>query len=122
MKTILVIDDDALVRGMMVGVLRKKGFNVMEAGDGNEGLQVVLHNHIDLVVTDMLMPDKEGVETIIEIRQINSKIKIIAMSGGGKKQDLTFLQLAKQVGANEILKKPFKPSALLTAINTLLGE
>lgn len=122
MKTVLVIDDDSLVRGMMAGVLRKKGFNVMEAGDGNEGLQVVLHNHVDLVVTDMLMPDKEGVETIIELRQINSEMKIIAMSGGGKKQDLTFLKLATQVGANEVLKKPFKPSALLEAINTLLGE
>ena len=122
MTTLLVIDDDNLVRGMMANALRKKGFNVLEAGDGNEGLQVVLHNTVDLVVTDMLMPDKEGVETIIELREINSDMKIIAMSGGGKKQDMTFLKLAKQVGANLVLEKPFRPSDLLGAIEQLLGN
>ena len=118
---IAIIDDDDLVRGMMANALRKKGLTVHEAGDGNEGLQVVLHNDIDLVITDMLMPDKEGVETIIELRQIRPKIKIIAMSGGGKKQDMTFLKMAKQVGADTVLQKPFRPSDLLGAISSLVG-
>ena len=116
---IVIIDDDELVRGMMANALRKKGFTVIEAGDGNEGLQVILHQSIDLVITDMLMPDKEGIETIIEIREIRPDIKIIAMSGGGAKQDMAFLKMAEQVGANRILKKPFRPSDLLDAIKDI---
>lgn len=120
MKQILIIDDDNLVRGMMAKAIQKAGYNVKEASDGNEGLQIILHYPIDLVITDMLMPDKEGVETIIEIREIRKDLKIVAMSSGGKKQDMTFLKMAEGVGANKLLKKPFRPSELLETIKGLL--
>lgn len=119
MKNILIIDDDNLVRGMVAKALRKTGYHVLEASDGNEGLQVALHHSVDIVITDILMPDKEGIETILELKDINEKIKIIAMSGGGKRQNMTFLNMAKKAGADKLLKKPFRPSELIQLIEEL---
>ena len=121
MKKILVIDDDDLVRSMTCNVLKKSGFQVFEAENGNVGLNVAVKESPDLVITDMLMPDKEGIETILELSAINKDIKIIAMSGGGKTQDMTFLDLAKKIGASKTIQKPFKPANLLSAVQEILG-
>jgi len=118
---ILVIDDDKLVRSMVCGTLRKANHEVLEAGNGNEGVQKAQDETPDLVITDMLMPDKEGIETIIEIKAINESIKIIAISGGGNTKNMVFLEMAQKIGADHALSKPFKPNDLLGAINTLLG-
>lgn len=120
MPTILVIDDDDLIRKMISTMLKKSGFTVMEAENGNKGLELLKGNiKPDLVITDILMPDKEGLETISEIRALMPTIKIIAISGGGKKQDMTFLNLAKQMGAEKVLQKPFRPSDLLNTISEI---
>ncbi len=122
MKKILVIDDDDLVRGMTCSVLKKNNFTVLEAENGNVGLAIAINEDPHLVITDMLMPDKEGMETIMELCAINDDIKIIAMSGGGKTQDMTFLNLAKQIGADKTLEKPFRPTELLAAVQAVLGQ
>lgn len=121
MTKILVIDDDDLTRGMICNALKKAEFEVLEAANGNEGVQKAQNEKPDLVVTDILMPDKEGIETIMEIKAINSAIKIVAMSGGGTSKNMSFLEMAKKVGAEQVLSKPFKPSALLETINKVLA-
>ncbi len=93
----------------------------MEAENGNSGLEVFKKEKPDLVITDMLMPDKEGLETISDIRAINPKAKIIAMSGGGSTHNMSFLQLAQKIGADRVLKKPFKPTELLMTVKGLLN-
>ncbi len=117
---ILIIDDDELVRLTLKNVLKKMGCIVFEAQNGNEGVALYKKETPDLVVTDILMPDKEGLETISEIRVMNPKAKIIAMSGGGAGQNMSFLQLAQKVGASKIMSKPVKPDDLLNAVKTLL--
>lgn len=118
---ILVIDDDDLTRSMVCSALKKANYEVFEAANGNDGVQKAQDERPDLVVTDILMPDKEGIETILEIKTIDSSIKIVAMSGGGSSKNMTFLDMAQKVGAEEVISKPFKPSALLDVINTMFA-
>ncbi len=118
---VLIIDDDELIRMTCCNILKKAGYDTLEAENGNLGVSLFKSERPDLTVTDMLMPDKEGLETISEIRAINPTAKIIAISGGGRTKNMSFLQLAKQIGADCVLKKPFKPSDLLTAAKGLLN-
>tara|TARA_B100001989_G_scaffold252842_1_gene236523 strand:+ start:521 stop:886 length:366 start_codon:yes stop_codon:yes gene_type:complete len=118
----LVIDDDELVRTMICSVLRNRKCTVYEAVNGEEGVKLAKEHSPNFVITDMLMPDKEGIQTIIEIKALNPDIKIIAMSGGGEKKNMTFLEMAKKVGAHKLLKKPFKPSELFETIKELLDK
>lgn len=120
-KKILIIDDDELIRLTIKKTLIKAGCSVLEAENGNAGLALFKKEKPDLVVTDMLMPDKEGLETISEIRAVNPGARIIAMSGGGSSKNMAFLQLAQKMGANRIMSKPIKPDELLNAIKSLLG-
>lgn len=119
MASILIIDDDNFIRNLVGTVLKKSGYTVFSAENGEKGVELAQKENPDLVLTDMLMPDKEGIQTICEIKEINPNIKIIAMSGGGKTKNLTFLDMAKKVGADEILSKPFKPNDLLSIIKKL---
>lgn len=121
-KKILVIDDDELIRMTCKNVLKRAEYVVVEAENGNVGLALFKKEKPDIVITDMLMPDKEGLETISEIRALNPHVKIIAISGGGSTQNMTFLQLAQRMGANHTLSKPIKPDELLTAVRKLLGS
>jgi CheY-like chemotaxis protein len=117
---ILIIDDDELIRLTIGKVLKKLGYIVLEAENGNAGLVIYKKEQPDLVITDMLMPDKEGLETISDLRAINPKIKIIAMSGGGSTHNMAFLQLAQKLGANASMGKPIKPDELLNTVKSLL--
>ena len=119
---ILVIDDDDVIRLTMQSVLKKKGFQVFTAENGNVGLVIFKKEKPQIVITDMLMPNKEGLETITEIRMLKTGAKIIAMSGGGSTQNMTFLQLAEKVGADLLLSKPVKPDQLIAAVENLLGS
>lgn len=118
---VLVIDDDELVRMTCCNILKKEGYSTFEAENGNSGVSLFKSEAPDLTITDMLMPDKEGLETISEIRAVNPKAKIIAISGGGGTKNMEFLKLAKQIGADCVLKKPFKPSELMTSVKGLLN-
>ncbi|MCU0589463.1 MAG: response regulator [Syntrophobacteraceae bacterium] len=117
MKTILLIDDEKLLLNMLRSMLEREGFGVLEAEDGNRGLQLVREGGVDLVITDIFMPDKEGLETIRELRKVYPHIKIIAISGGSPKAEgFSPLPLAEKLGADHVLPKPFERSELLALI------
>jgi len=117
----LVIDDDDLTRETICSMLKAANFEVLQAQDGDLGLKLFRERPTDLVVTDILMPNKEGIETIIELRRLNQKVKIIAVSGGGRVGANQFLEAAQKLGADDVLSKPFSRAGLLEKINKLMG-
>lgn len=118
--TVLVIDDEQLIRLQIRSALELEGFVVHEAANGNEGLSRMAAIHSDVVITDILMPDKEGIETILELRQLYPTVKIIAISGGGRTGNKDFLHTAKHLGADRILAKPFGLADLLNLVREVL--
>lgn len=116
---ILIIDDDEFIRIAIKNILKKVGPTLYEAADGRAGIELYKREKPDVVITDILMPDKEGLETITELRLINPCVKIIAISGGGYTQNMGFLQLAQKLGANRALSKPIKPDELLNCIRAI---
>jgi CheY-like chemotaxis protein len=121
MAVILVIDDEILMRRMVQRILVPEGHVVLEAENGAVGIDMVGSHAPDIVITDILMPEKEGLETIREIRRLKSGIKVIAMSGRGTTEDAPVLQWAERLGADATLAKPFRAAELHGAINRLLG-
>jgi DNA-binding response OmpR family regulator len=117
---ILIIDDEEQPRHMLRLALERAGYEVVEARDGNEGLQRFHETPTDLIITDLLMPEKEGLETIIDVRREFPNVKIIAMSGGGRSGSLNFLEIAKRLGAQRTLAKPFGLQEMLAAVRELL--
>lgn len=122
MAKILVIDDEATVRKLLTALFEKEGYEVKNGYDGNNGLSIAREFEPDLIITDLLMPEKEGLETIKEIKQMNADIKIIAISGGGIIQPELYLKLAEQGGADMSFTKPVDIDLLLTAVKQLLEE
>lgn len=122
MATILVIDDEAGIRSLVRSTLERVGHRVVEAADGRIGVQLAASETPDLIVTDMLMPEQEGLETIRELRRRGIRAPIIAMSGGGRTARMDFLNVAREFGANVVLKKPFRPARLTEITARLLGE
>lgn len=118
----LVIDDDELVRETIVAILKSVELDVTAACDGEEGVQLFEAGATDLVITDILMPNKEGIETITELRAQDKKVKILAISGGGQVAGPKYLKLAEKMGADRTLPKPFTPQQVLTIVNELLPE
>jgi CheY-like chemotaxis protein len=119
---IVVIDDDDLVRSTVVSILRAAGHETVEASDGDEGLKWLRRGSFDAVVTDIMMPRKEGIETIMEIRRLDPGLKILAISGGGSVGSSNFLQWAEKLGANAVLAKPFSMQQLLQTFDGLWAE
>lgn len=120
MARIIVIDDNPAVRSIMLGALESAGHEVFLAADGVEGLALQRDRLSDIVITDIIMPEKEGLETIRDLRQLYPKLGIIAMSGGGKSiSTSSYLATAGELGA-EILLKPFDSAALLATVEKLL--
>ena len=122
MATILIIDDEKAILGFLKERLMGEGFNVLTASDGKEGINLFNCNQVDLVVTDIIMPDKDGFVTIMELKKICPDIKIIAMSGGGRGLPEYYLDTAKGFGAKYTFEKPFKTSELVEAVHELLKE
>ena len=116
----LVIDDDELVRETIVAILKSVNLDVIAASDGEEGLQLFESDPTDLVITDILMPNKEGIETITELRARDSDVKILAISGGGQVAGQEHLKLAEKMGADRTLPKPFTPQQVITIVSELL--
>jgi len=117
--TILVVDDEALVRHTLEAGLRGNGYCVLQAGDGDEALGVLASVPIDLVLTDLAMPRREGLETILEIRRRFPQVKVIALSGvfGG-----LYLEMARQFGAAAALAKPVRTDVLRRTVDAVLGS
>src|ERR1700712_400236 len=120
MAHILIIEDDALLRRMLRLTLEKLGYDVTEASDGREGLTVQKSAVCDLVLVDIVMPEIDGIKTIIELKRESPALKIIAMSGGGRGNASDYLTMASKLGANRTLAKPFSAEELSTLIAEVL--
>ncbi len=120
MTRILVIDDDDQVREMLRQTLEREGYEVVEAEDGNAGIKAYRRQPTDLIITDLIMPNKEGMETIMELRRDFPGVKIIAISGGGRMGPEFYLPAAKSLGAQKTMTKPVDRKELLEAIQGLL--
>ncbi|WP_119167699.1 response regulator [Algihabitans albus] len=120
MTKVLLIEDDDLVRATLREMLEDIGCTVLEAEDGSKGIALLAVEGPALVITDILMPNKEGTETIHEIRSANPDLPLIAISGGGVSGDLTFLGFAERLGANRVLQKPINFHELEACVNALL--
>jgi CheY-like chemotaxis protein len=121
MPKILLIDDDPLVRRVISRILKYEGYELLLADDGRRGLELFRSEQPELVITDIIMPGKEGIETIQEIRAISPDAKIIAISGGGRIGNTDYLSIAEKFGAREVLSKPFEPAQLTDSILRCLG-
>lgn len=123
MKRILVIDDDDQLRQMIRQILERSNYEVLDAPNGKVGIDIYRREPLDLVITDIFMPEKEGLETIRELCREYPDIKIIAISGGSPKTEgFSSLQFAKGFGALRTLAKPFFREELLQVVRELLGE
>jgi DNA-binding response OmpR family regulator len=98
------------------------GYDVLEARNGDEALKAFELELIDLMLTDLVMPGKEGLETISALKRKHGGAKIIAMSGGGRGSAKDYLNVAKMLGANRVLLKPFSNDEMEAAINDVLGK
>ena len=121
-QLILVIDDEEPVRTVLRQMLEKEGYEVEEAPDGAVGLSLLQDHPIDLVITDLFMPEKEGIETMREVQKSFPQVKIIAMSGGGRMGKLDFLPMAESFGAQRTLAKPFERKELLETVRAVLAQ
>lgn len=120
-SSILVVDDDQSVLDVMSEMLRLEGHSVEVAENGQEAVEAVAKHPFDLVITDLIMPEKEGLETIADIRRNFEEIPIIAISGGGRLGPNDYLETARFIGANATLAKPFARQELLQTVDALLA-
>ena len=118
---ILVIDDDAVFREMLVQMLRQEGYEVSEAADGSEGLRLQFENPFDLIISDIIMPEKEGIEMIIEIRKKFTDARFIVVSGGGWYGTEIDFDMARKLGA-ATLEKPFSRDDITTVIRDVFNS
>jgi DNA-binding response OmpR family regulator len=113
---VLIVDDDAGVRNFLQMVLEVEGYEVEYAADGKQALAAQRQNPAAVVVTDIFMPEAEGIETIVKLREEFPGTGIIVMSGGGAQGSTDYLALARELGAAKALKKPFAPQELIDAV------
>jgi DNA-binding NtrC family response regulator len=118
---ILLIDDDESIRAMLAEALEEDGHSVRIAANGREGIELYT-NDIDLVITDIVMPEQEGIQTIMELRKTNPDVKIIAMSGGGRARGDDYLNLARKFGALQAFSKPLELDKFLEAVKSAAEE
>lgn len=121
MARILVVDDDAIIRRMLRKALQQAGHEVVEAQNGEEAIRLQQASQAELVITDMLMPETDGVEVIMELRRQAPRLKIIAMSGGGHFGQTETLDVAMPLGAMSTLRKPFRLELMLETVEKALA-
>ena len=122
MARILIVDDDDITRGVMKRILNTGDHTIFEANNGREAVQIVPTLPIDLVITDIFMPERDGLDVIAELRKTRPSVKVLAYSGGGVRRDSDVLSLAKELGAHAAIQKPFSVSDLLSAVDDLLAR
>jgi len=122
MARILIIDDEPQIRSMLKLMLEREGYEVVEAPDGVEGIDVYRQNPADLIITDLIMPNKDGIGMIIDLKKEFPDVNIIAMSGGGLNKPDGYLKGAKKLGAACTLTKPIDREEMLKAVNDILKE
>ena len=121
MARILIMDDEEIVRRSIRVMLEREGHMVFEAIDGNEGMELFKDIKPDLLIIDIFMPEKDGLEIIRDVRKEDKNARILAITGGGSTGDLDFLPQAQAFGAQEILRKPFLQEELMDALNRILS-
>lgn len=116
-RRILIVDDDAAVRSVLQAILSQAGYEVDLAGNGKEAIRKLAESPFDLMITDLVMPEQEGIETIKQLRRDHPQVKVIAMSGafGGE-----YLQIAGFLGANRTLTKPIRMETAILAVKEVL--
>jgi DNA-binding response OmpR family regulator len=122
MALVLVIDDEPAMRNMIERIARTEGHEVVAACDGNEGLALCVARRPDIVITDIIMPDREGIETIREMRRAHPSVRIIAVSGAPTLNGVSFLELAKKAGADAGVQKPFRAAELIAAVKSVNSD
>jgi len=120
MAKILIIDDDAVIRTAMGVTLGNAGYHVSMAADGREGLKQHHASPANLIITDLFMPEQEGIETITSLRRNSPRVPILAISGEHA-ASLSMLAVATELGAAQVLQKPFDTETLLFTVKKLLG-
>jgi YesN/AraC family two-component response regulator len=120
MVKILLVDDEDTVRNVLSLLLETAGYDVQQACDGNHALESFRNRPVDLIITDIVMPGKEGLELIRSFLQIDPGAKIIAISGGGRGSSHEYLELARRFGAQYALAKPFSRDEVLAAVNMVM--
>jgi CheY-like chemotaxis protein len=122
MAHILVIDDDPVLRRVVTLALEAAGHSVLRCENGRKAVAFLEHDHADLLVTDIVMPEMDGVETVRAVRQLDPDLPILAISGGGSFDPKDYLGIAKAFGATAVLPKPFRPAELLDLVTQLLAQ
>ena len=117
---VLVVDDSADIRGMLQAQLEMEGFDVATAPDGARALALLGRQRTDLIITDLFMPDKDGIETILEIREKYPAVQIVAMSGWDSRQGSDYLKVAREIGAVRTVKKPFELTDIVKIVRDLM--
>jgi DNA-binding response OmpR family regulator len=118
-KRILVVDDNEDLRSTIQALLRADGFDVAVAGNGQAALELHQSRPADVVITDLFMPDKDGIETIVELKKLSPQLKIVAISGWTSTQGSDYLRVAREIGATVTLQKPFDPQELSRVVRQL---
>jgi CheY-like chemotaxis protein len=121
MIRILLVDDDDMSRGAIHKMLERAGYAVESTSDGDEVIRMYGQQAADLVITDLIMPDKDGLEIIQDLRRLNPEVRILAISGGGRVDANEYLAVARKFGAVEVLSKPFTKDDLRKAVEAALG-
>lgn len=122
MPRILLIDDDETIRLVLERTLLNAGHHVVLADNGKAGLRALERETFDLVVTDIVMPETEGLELLMRVRERRPESKVIVMSGGGRLKDPGYLNTARLLGADDVLAKPFGGAEFLAAVEAVLGR
>ena len=126
MDSVLIIEDDDFVQKMLKQTFERAGYEVATAENGAVGIKLYdsklnLMEPFDVVITDLIMPEMEGIETISKLRKRDPNVKVIAISGGGRNKPEDYLQLAKKLGALRTFTKPVDREALLLAVTELVS-
>jgi DNA-binding response OmpR family regulator len=121
MAGVLIVEDDADLREMLRDALEKRKFTVITAANGREAIARFRPSVIDLVVTDLLMPEEDGLMVIMKIKELKPSVKMIAISGGGKAGPGSYLLMASTLGADHVFSKPFLPSELVQKVREILA-
>jgi CheY-like chemotaxis protein len=119
MARILIIDDEESMRYLLRRMLESEGYTVYEAADGAEGMRLFRQKRPVFVITDIFMPEQDGLETIRMLKCEFPSVKIVAISGGGRNGLLSYLEITRQFGADRILSKPFSKNVLLAILQEL---
>jgi len=122
MPTIIIADDDDQLRTMLSQIFEVENYTVIEAQNGQQAIDYIRNNTVDLLITDLIMPEKEGIETINELKRVSPELPIFAMSGGSMTNSEVYLQIAQKLGVSQTFLKPFDINEMLEAVKLILPQ